>query len=86
MDIENPLCMNNNINNNQIAIPVAHVVTVDVLSVGVDYVDVDEPEVKNIYTRCFLYMNIAIIIIIWLSLIMGMLLFLIWMNCPTIFD
>lgn len=86
MDIENPLCMNNNINNNQIAIPVAHVVTVDVLSVGVDYVDVDEPEVKNIYTRCFLYMNISIIIIIWISLIVGMLLFLIWMNCPTIFD
>jgi len=86
MDIENPLCMNNNINNNQIAIPVAHVITVDVLSVGVDYVDVDEPEVKNIYTRCYLYMNIAIIIIIWISLIVGMLLFLIWMNCPTIFD
>jgi len=47
MDIENPIFINNNNNNNNnpIAIPVAHVITVEVPSVRVDYVDVDDEQI-----------------------------------------
>ena len=96
MDIENPLCMNNNINNNninnnninnnQIAIPVAQVVSLEVVSVDVYDEELHEPQIKNIYTRCYLYMNIAALMIIWMSLIMGMLSFIIWLNDSSIFD
>ena len=95
MDIENPIFINNNNNNNPIAIPVAHVIAVEVASVRVDYVDVDDEQIieprqeserKNIYARCYLYVNIATILSIGMSVITGMLLFLIWLNEPDMFN